>query len=131
MTFVPCLLYQPFCSINPVLFFSQMLINLIKNGILSILSFCYTGLHSLHRLLRNKSPLLNSLIAIELFLLPSQRNLQECQLNITHLLLSVISQSHISTLDQIKYSKFSYCCTGLGAGCSTKEAIDSFFCRAL
>ena len=27
----------------------------------------------------------------------------------------------------IKNSTFSYCCTGLGAGCSTKEAIDSFF----
>ena len=27
----------------------------------------------------------------------------------------------------IKNFTFSYCCTGLGAGCSTKEAIDNFF----
>ena len=34
-------------------------------------------------------------------------------------------------LIQIKYSTFSYYYTGLGAGCSTKEATGSFFRRVL
>ena len=39
----------------------------------------------------------------------------------------IIFQSHVSDLDQKKYSKFSYCYTGLGTGCSTKEAITASF----
>ena len=35
----------------------------------------------------------------------------------------IIFQSHVSDLDQKKYSKFSYCYPGPGAECSTKEAI--------
>ena len=34
-------------------------------------------------------------------------------------------------LIKIKYCTFSYCYTDLGASCSTKEATDSFFRRAL
>ena len=44
---------------------------------------------------------------------------------------SVISQSHVSKLDQKKYSEFSYCYAGLGVGSFTKEAIDKLFRRAL
>ena len=45
---------------------------------------------------------------------------------------SVIFQSHASNLlDQKEYSKFSYCYTDLGAGCSAKETIDSFFRKVL
>ena len=40
-------------------------------------------------------------------------------------------QSHVSKLDQKKYSKFFYCYTGVDAGCSTKEATDSSFRRVL
>ena len=43
---------------------------------------------------------------------------------------SVISRSHVSKLDQKKYSEFSHCYAGLGVGCFTKEAIDRFFRRA-
>ena len=39
----------------------------------------------------------------------------------------IIFQSHVSDLDHEKYSKFSYCYTGLGAECSTKEAITAYF----
>ena len=42
-------------------------------------------------------------------------------------LKKIIFQSHVSDLDQNKYSKFSYCYTDLGAGCSTKEAITASF----
>ena len=38
-------------------------------------------------------------------------------------LKKIIFWSHGSHLDQEKHSKFSYCYTDLGAGCSTKEAI--------
>ena len=38
-------------------------------------------------------------------------------------LRTIIFQFHVSDLDWKKYSKFFYCYTGLGAGCSTKEAI--------
>ena len=41
--------------------------------------------------------------------------------------MKIIFQSHVSNLDQKKYSKFSYCYTGLGAGYSTKEAITASF----
>ena len=33
--------------------------------------------------------------------------------------------------DQKEYSEFFCCCTGLGGGYSTKEAIGNFFLRAL
>ena len=39
----------------------------------------------------------------------------------------IIFQSHVSDLDQKKYSKFSYCYTGLGTGHSTKEVIEASF----
>ena len=39
----------------------------------------------------------------------------------------IIFQSHVSDLDQKKCSKFFYCYTGLGAGCSKKEAITASF----
>ena len=42
-------------------------------------------------------------------------------------LKKIIFQSHVSDLDQKRFSKFSYCHTGLGAGCSTKEAITASF----
>ena len=41
---------------------------------------------------------------------------------------SIAFQSHLSKLDQ---KKFFYCYTSLDDGCSAKEAIDSFFRRAL
>ena len=44
---------------------------------------------------------------------------------------SITPQPHVSKLDQKEYSKFSYCFAGLGTGCSTKEAFDNFFRRAL
>ena len=44
---------------------------------------------------------------------------------------SIIFQSLVSNLDQKRYSKFSYYFTGLGAGYSTNDAIDSFFSRVL
>ena len=45
---------------------------------------------------------------------------------------SIIFQCHVVNLDQKKKnSKFSYCYTSLGAGCSTKEAIGNLFRRAL
>ena len=37
-----------------------------------------------------------------------------------------IFQSLVSDLDQKKCSKFCYCYTDLGAGCSTKETITAF-----
>ena len=37
-------------------------------------------------------------------------------------------QSHVSDIDQNKNSAF-FCCTGIGAGCSTKKTISSFFRR--
>ena len=40
-------------------------------------------------------------------------------------------QSHVSKFDQERYPKFSYFYIGLGAGWSTVEAIDNFFCKAL
>ena len=42
-------------------------------------------------------------------------------------LKKIIFQSRVSDLDQIKYSKFFYYYTGLGAGCSTEEAITASF----
>ena len=44
---------------------------------------------------------------------------------------SAISQSHVCKLDQKKYSEFYYYYAGLGAGCFTKEPIDSFVRGAL
>ena len=44
---------------------------------------------------------------------------------------TIIFQSHVSHLNQKRHSKFSYYFTGLGAGCSTNDAIDSFFSRVL
>ena len=38
-------------------------------------------------------------------------------------LKKIILQSYVGDLDQRKYAKFSYYYTGLGAVCSTKEAI--------
>ena len=42
-------------------------------------------------------------------------------------LKKTIFQSPVSDLDPKNYSEFSYCYTGLGAGCSTKEAITASF----
>ena len=42
-------------------------------------------------------------------------------------LKKIIFQSHVSNLDQKAYSKFSYCYTGIGVGCSTKEPITATF----
>ena len=39
----------------------------------------------------------------------------------------IIFQSHVSNLDQKRYSKFSDCYTGLGAGCPAKEGVTAFF----
>ena len=44
---------------------------------------------------------------------------------------SIIYQSHVSKVDQNKNSTFSYCCTELSAGRSTKKTNDSFFRRTL
>ena len=42
-------------------------------------------------------------------------------------LKEIIFQSHVSDLDQKRYSKFSYCHSGLGRGYSTKKVITAFF----
>ena len=39
----------------------------------------------------------------------------------------IIFQSHVSNLDQKRYSKFSDCYTGLGAGCPRKEGVTASF----
>ena len=57
----------------------------------------------------------------------SQSNLKESLENIK----SIIFQSHASKVDQNKNYAFSYCCIGLGAGCTTKKTNDSFFRRTL
>ena len=44
---------------------------------------------------------------------------------------SILFSLMLVNLIKKKNSKFSYCYAGLDAGCSTEEAIDSFFCRAL
>ena len=52
-------------------------------------------------------------------------------INLSHENIKRISfQSHVSTLDKKKNSTFSNCYTGLGAGRSTKEPVDSFCHRA-
>ena len=42
-------------------------------------------------------------------------------------LKKTIFQSPVSDLGPKNYSEFSYCYTGLGAGCSTKEVIRAYF----